>query len=159
MEGELIERYKAAVSKRERAEVEMQKAKKGLENMYKNSKRKDVLSHPGAPEGIAKKIESLSYDEVQDRFELLFYNGTSVRGNTEDFIFTIDREKYRVKTFDIRWAQDKGRVFVFKHKLKKVRERVNELLPYVLHVSAHYKDLDLRKIRKIVDKKLEKREK
>lgn len=154
MEGEIIERYKTAVWKRERAEVEMADAKKGLENMYKNDKRKDILSHPGAPEGITKKIESLSYDELQDRFELLFYNGTKVRGSTEDFIFVIDGELYRVKAFDIRWAQDKGRVFVFKHKLKKVRERVNELLPYVLHVSAHYKDLDPRKIRKIVDEKI-----
>lgn len=157
MEGEIIERYEVTVWKRERAEVEMADAKKGLENMYKNDKRKDILSHPSAPEGITKKIESLTYDEMQNRFEILFYNGTAVRGNTEDLIFVIDKELYRIETFAVRFEQQKGRVYVFKHKLKKVRKRVNELLPYVLHVSAHYKDLDPRKIRKIVDEKLEKK--
>lgn len=140
MEQVFEDKYQAALNKRKQAEEELVE----IENQFVDKLLSDITRCTLSDE-LKAEITSLSVNK--NRFTAKFKGGFAIYGDENDLYFTVDDERYEVRAF---FCQKPG--YVFKHKLKRVREVVNRLLPFGMELSRNYRKMDPLEVRKNVQK-------
>lgn len=160
MEEEILAAYKETLQKRKRAEDDL----KAYENQYvgllTDKARKEVLQASETPAGLSDMIESFvvedSGNEFRDGrdFKVVFKDGIEASGDAFNVNVVLDGETYSVNIWDAKYEMEKRKEYGIKHQLKKVRETLNRLLPFLMYLSANFKKINPRELRKTAIQKL-----
>jgi hypothetical protein len=120
----------------------------------------EILQDPSAPAGLNDILERFVAQDngatVWDKrtFKAMFKDGIEASGDAFNVSVVIDNEKYSVNIWDAKYEMQRRGEYKIKNKLKKVRETLNRLLPFLMYLSANFETLNPRELRKIALQKL-----
>jgi hypothetical protein len=159
-EDNIILTYRESIRKRERANADIKACEEEYFSLLVIKVTKDILQDPAAPARLNDIVESLIVQDngatVWDKrtFKAIFKDRIEAIGDAFNVSVVIDGEKHNINIWDAKYEMQKRGEFRIKHKFKKVRETLNQLLPFLLYLSANFEKLNPRELRKTAVQKL-----
>jgi len=125
----IVERYRGARATEKRARSDAEEASQACyQALFDEAVARIIADCPD--KDLVSKVE-MPYQNLS----IQFVDGSrAFSGSQMDWLFTIDGQSYPVGYALLGRA---GATSVYKHKLKRVRETVNRMLPCVRHIFAH----------------------